>query len=71
MLFKIHLHASILKPDFNLSLGQIETLRQLPALLFGDIVVVEKLFLQFQGLQFGVGLSFFAIDRMAARRRVR
>ena len=66
-----YLHSSILKPNLHLSFGQIETLRQLPALLFGDVVVVEKLFLEFQGLQFGVGLAFLAIDRVAARRRVR
>lgn len=45
------LHATVLKPDFDLALRQVEIARQLPAFLFRDVGVEEKLFLQFERLE--------------------
>lgn len=64
-----HLHASILKPDLHLAFAQVQALRQFPALLLGDVVVIKELLLQFQRLQFGVGLAFLSVDGVMARRR--
>ena len=45
------LHATVLEPDFDLALRQVEIARQLPAFLFRDVGVEEKLFLQFECLE--------------------
>ena len=45
------LHATVLEPDFDLALRQVEIARQLPAFLFRHVGVEEKLFLQFERLE--------------------
>lgn len=54
------LHSSILEPYFHLPLRQVQVPGQLPSLLFGDVRVVQKLFLQLQRLELGVWLAFLA-----------
>lgn len=40
------LHAAVLKPDFNLSLCEMELTADLPAFLTGDIGIIHELVLQ-------------------------
>ena len=44
------LHASVLEPDFDLTLGEAERMRDLDASLAREVAVELKLFLKLQGL---------------------
>jgi len=48
------LHAPVLEPDFDLSLGEAELMGDLDASAPREVPVVVELFLQFQGLVSGV-----------------
>ena len=50
-------HSSILKPDFNLSVGEVQHSRQLKPLFFVDVNIKEELPLQLSNLKFGVRAS--------------
>lgn len=52
------LHPTVLKPDLDLALGQIQVARELPSLLFRHISVEEKLLLQLESLKLGVRFAF-------------
>lgn len=45
------LHSSVLEPDFDLSLSQVQLTGQMPALLTGDVSVVDELRLKDQSLE--------------------
>lgn len=53
----LQLHASILKPDLDLSVGQVDTPANLQAALSRQIHVEQKLLLQFQRLVLCVGTT--------------
>lgn len=59
------LHTTILKPDLHLPLGQIQIARELPPLLFRHVRVEEKLLLQLEGLELGIGLAFLPHRHLA------
>lgn len=59
------LHASVLEPDLHLAFGEHQTPRQFPALLFGDVRVVEEFLLEFERLVFGVGFPLFPHRHLA------
>lgn len=48
------LHSAILKPDFHLSVGEVNTPTDLQAALASQVHIKEELLLQLQGLVFGV-----------------
>ena len=50
----LHLHASVLEPDFNLAVSEVDAAADLEAALSSQIHVEEKLFLQLECLVFGV-----------------
>lgn len=52
------LHTTILKPYLNLSLRESQISSQFPTFLFRHVSVVEKFFLELEGLVLGVGLAF-------------
>ena len=46
----LHLHAAVLKPDFDLSLGQIQQSRDFISTVAGEVHVKQKLLFQFEYL---------------------
>jgi len=46
------LHPTILKPDFDLALGEIQIARKLPSFLFRYVGIEEKLLLELESLEF-------------------
>lgn len=50
----LHLHASVLEPDFYLAVGEADAAADLLAALSSQIHVEEKLFFQLECLVFGV-----------------
>lgn len=59
------LHPTVLKPDLDLALGQIQVARELPSLLFRHVSVEEKFFLQLESLKLGVRLAFLPHRHLA------
>ena len=51
------LHASVLEPNLDLTVGQPQSLRDLDAALPGQVLVGVELLLQLQRLETGVGLA--------------
>lgn len=54
------LHSTILKPYFDLSVGEVQQPRQLQAFFFVDVDIEEKFSLKFPDLIFGIGTSFLS-----------
>lgn len=57
VVFFLPLHASVLKPDLHLSLGEGQSMRHFDAPLSGQVGIEQELLLQLQGLIATVGLS--------------
>ena len=64
-------HPSVLKPDFDLTVGEVEHARQLQTLLFVDVHAEEELPLQLPDLVLGVGAALFAGALATCRGRSR
>lgn len=58
--------ATVLKPDGNLSLGEIGSCRNPPSFVFGNELAGRVLFLQLFKLDFGVGDALLAASTIAA-----
>lgn len=56
------LHSSVLEPDFDLSLRQVQLAGQMPALLTGDVSVVDELRLQDERLEATVWFSLLTLS---------
>lgn len=52
------LHPTILKPDLDLALGEIQIARELPSLLLRHVGVEKELLLELEGLELRVRLAF-------------
>lgn len=59
------LHPTVLKPDLDLALGQIQITRELPSLLLRYISVEEELLLQLESLELGVRFAFLPHRHLA------
>lgn len=55
----LHFHPPVLKPDFHLSLGEVEEPGHLVPAVPGEIHIEQKLLLQFQRLVLGVRAALF------------
>lgn len=55
-----HFHPAVLKPDFNLSLSEIEEPRDLVPAVACEVCVKQELFLQFEDLVLTVRAALFA-----------
>lgn len=56
----LHLHASVLEPDFDLPLGQIQNPCHFEPAVPSKVHVKQKLLFQFQSLILGVGASLLS-----------
>lgn len=59
------LHPTVLKPDLDLALGQIQIARKLPSLLLRHVSVEEELLLQLESLELGVWFTFLPYRHLA------
>lgn len=59
-------HPTILEPDFDLTLRQIEVSCQLPTFLLGHVGIKKEFFFQLECLVFGVGLPLFSYTDMTS-----
>ena len=60
----LSLHPSVLEPDFDLSLREVQLAGDLPALLTSDVRVVHELVLQNHRLVPRVGFPLFSLARL-------
>lgn len=58
-------HPPVLEPNFHLAFREVQISRQFPPFLFGDVGVEEEFFLEFQRLEFRVGLALLANGHLA------
>lgn len=58
-------HSSVLEPDFNLAVGEIQHSGELEPFLFVDVNVEEELPLQLSDLKFGIGTPLLSCPRNA------
>ena len=57
LLLLLHLHAAVLKPDFDLTLREAEAVRDLDATLASEVAIELELLLQLQRLVAAVRLT--------------
>lgn len=57
------LHSTILEPDLDLTLGEVQLARDLPALLPGDVGVADEFVFEQHRLVSGVWLPLLALSR--------
>lgn len=62
-------HSSILKPYFNLAVGEVQHSGKLQPLFFVDVNVKEELPLQLSDLKLGVGTPLLPCARSAWRKK--